>query len=434
VAREQRKYLPHPGLSRPQFLKHNGEVMAKKRVLVVMRVMHAGGGATLNVWSLARNIAAHTNWEVTLLTAPKTGAPPLRVESQPGLDVQMLRTRRNMLVDRIADCWPVDFAREFEALAHTADFVHFHSLWRYPTRRGCPVLRAQGVPYMIAPRGTLDPWALRYRGLRKRLAFGLHERSNLAGAACLHATAKSELDHFRTLGFSGPVAVVPNGVAQEALQAFSGAGSMRGEGRRRKLLFVSRLHPKKRVKELLIAWATLAPDFPDWELEVVGQGEAKYENELREALRGSLAVQRTSFRGHLSGAPLWEAYQAADLFVLPTHTENFGSVIAEALAAGLPVITTTGTPWEGLETRRCGWWRDLDREPLADVLRAAMLLTEAERREMGARGREWVLEEFAWPSIACKTAEVYEWVLAGAERHNAPTCVQFGSGVNENPG
>src|SRR4030095_16360119 len=109
-----------------------------------------------------------------------------------------------------------------------------------------------------------------------------------------------------------------------------------------------------------------------------------------------------------------------NLFVLPSHSENFGMVVAEALACGLPVITTKGTPWEVVGRERCGWWVDVGVEPLAHALRTAVALDDAERSEMGSRGRRLVEREYTWPAAAKKMASVYQWMLGQAEQ---PACV-----------
>jgi glycosyltransferase involved in cell wall biosynthesis len=108
------------------------------------------------------------------------------------------------------------------------------------------------------------------------------------------------------------------------------------------------------------------------------------------------------------------------LFVLPSHSENFGIVVAEALASGVPVITTRATPWEELVTHRCGWWTENGPEPLAAALRDALSRTDEERREMGRRGRQLVDQKYSWPGIAAQVHAVYRWMLGEGEK---PECV-----------
>jgi glycosyltransferase involved in cell wall biosynthesis len=117
----------------------------------------------------------------------------------------------------------------------------------------------------------------------------------------------------------------------------------------------------------------------------------------------------------------WGLYGTADVFVLPTLSENFGMVVAEALGSGVPVITTRAAPWSLLTERGCGWWVDVGVEPLADAIRKAAAIGDEERRAMGARGRRLVEERFGWPAIAGRMASVYRW-LAGLSAE--PECVR----------
>ncbi len=124
----------------------------------------------------------------------------------------------------------------------------------------------------------------------------------------------------------------------------------------------------------------------------------------------------------MSDAEKWELYGTADVFVLPTSSENFGAVVAEALASSVPVITTRAAPWSSLAERACGWWVEVGVEPLAAAIREAAAMTDADRRAMGIRGRRLVAERFAWPAIARRMLDVYRW-LAG--EREAPECVRY---------
>lgn len=403
--------------------------MGKKTVLSLVRVMHAGGGVTLNVSSLLKHIASCTDWRVVLITAPKAGAPPLRLDSTDGLEVRMLETRRPpSFLEGIIDCWPIDFKKTLLDILPGIDIVHHHSLWRYPTRVGCPIMRHINKPYIIAPRGTLNPWALSFRGFRKKFALWMHERKNLSSSVCLHATSEAEAGIFRSIGLKNPIAVIPAGVSCEATSAYysishKSIGKYEAH-RKRRILCVARIHPIKCIKELVYSWIKLANRFPDWELVLVGSGSTEYESKIRKVLQAnSEARKRTIFRGYLAGKELWKAYKEADVFVLPSHSENFGSVVVEAMAAELPIITTKGTPWAQLVTRKCGWWIPVDLNSLTLVLEEAMSLSDDERLEMGRKGRIWTEESFTWPQIAKKTVELYEWIINGCHKSESPDCV-----------
>jgi glycosyltransferase involved in cell wall biosynthesis len=126
--------------------------------------------------------------------------------------------------------------------------------------------------------------------------------------------------------------------------------------------------------------------------------------------------------GRLEGSEKSAAYSTANLFVLPSHTENFSLVTAEALAAGVPVVTTQGTPWAELPERGCGWWVPVGAEGITMALREAMAMTDEMRREMGLRGKVLIGEKYTWPVIAKQMSEVYEWILG---YRYMPTCVRI---------
>jgi glycosyltransferase involved in cell wall biosynthesis len=151
---------------------------------------------------------------------------------------------------------------------------------------------------------------------------------------------------------------------------------------------------------------------------VAGPGE----DELTVGALSHAAMRDDSIEivGSVDDEEKWALYRSADLFVLPTLSENFGIVIAEALAAGVPVITTKAAPWQELETHRCGWWIDTGTAPLIEALRHAMSLSEDERRAMGARGRALVETNYSWDQIAGRMIAVYEWLLG---RRSRPDCV-----------
>jgi glycosyltransferase involved in cell wall biosynthesis len=170
---------------------------------------------------------------------------------------------------------------------------------------------------------------------------------------------------------------------------------------------------------LVEAWAAVKPE--SWQVVIAGQDENGHQAEVEAAIRERQLQRDFSFVGPIDGPAKWDLYRSADLFVLPSHTENFGLAVAEALACGLPVITTRGTPWEDLATHHCGWWIELGAEPFAQALREATTLMDAERQEMGRLGHKLVADNYTWPAAARKMLAVYRWMLGHGER---PECVE----------
>lgn len=293
------------------------------------------------------------------------------------------------------------------------DIVHLHGLWSFALHTSASICRRWNIPYVIAPRGMLETWSLRQKWIKKKIAWWMFQCRDLRCAAALHATADSEADQFRRLGFRNPVIVSPNGVNTPE---YGVATKHKNDTKR--VLFVSRMHPKKGVLELVEAWGKVNP--AGWECDLVytvnGDFERNYESKVKVKVKELGLEDQFVFIGALDDERKWKAYEVADLFVLPTYSENFGIVVAEALYAGVPVITTRGTPWEELEARKCGFWIDIGVGPLAVALRKSMILSDDERRDMGARGRKLIKEKYIWDAVVQRMVKGYEGILSSNVR------------------
>lgn len=303
--------------------------------------------------------------------------------------------------------------------AHSGAILHTHGLWQMPNIYPARLKRRSDrcVVIVHSPRGMLAAPALKISAWKKRPFWWLQQRSALAEADCIHATAMSEFEEIRATGLTNPVAVIPNGVDVPGLTAAEEeqeAGHV--------VLSLGRVHPKKGLDRLVRAWARIEVEFPSWRLRIVGPSEVGHDRELGSLAR-ALGAQRVTIEG-----PIYEAnaklgaYRGARLFVLPTLNENFALTVAEALAAAVPVISTKGAPWAGLEHERCGWWIDHGVEPLVVALRHAMTIGSAELQAMGLRGRSWVARDFGWDRIAGDMLDVYNWLRSGGL---PPACVRL---------
>ena len=287
------------------------------------------------------------------------------------------------------------------------DIVDVQGIWTWSSKVSLDRHRRHKTPYIVTPRGMLDPWARANSAWKKRLFAIFVETEHLRSARCLRATADMEAGHFRSMGITCPITIVPNAIALAPL-----APRPAPDGRRR-VLFLSRIHPKKGIIFLLRAWAKLEDRFRDWDLIIAGIDENGHLADMK-TRASELGLSRVSFPGAVHGAQKEALFRASDLFVLPTHAENFGLVIAEALAQEVAVITTHNAPWEGLEERRCGWWIPLVEERLADTMAQAMSRPQAELQMMGERGRAWIAAEFAPEEVAARMRDVYLWATGRA--------------------
>ena len=294
------------------------------------------------------------------------------------------------------------------AADNTVGLIHNHSLWMMPNVYPLWINKKYQKPVVVSPHGTLTPWAFTHGSKVKYLFWPAIQKPALLATTCFHATAISEYEDIRALGFRQPVAVIPIGVdiPEEKRQK---------KNKFRTLLFLSRMHPKKGIELLLQAWQHIQNHFSDWQLMIVGPDNAGHRDKMM-ALATQLALQRVEFRDVMYGEQKWQCYQNADVFVLPSFSENFGIVIAEALASGVPVITTKGTPWERLEKFKAGWWIDNDKDSLIATLEAAMGCSQNQLEAMGMRGRQWMMNEFSWDRIARQVSEMYAWIMSGGNK------------------
>lgn len=311
---------------------------------------------------------------------------------------------------------------ERHVLAHAAEYdvVHAHGIWTYTSRVVNRWRARQGGPTVVVPHGSLDAWALKRSRWKKRLALWLYERENLHRASCLHALSQREAEGFRAYGLSNPIAIIPNGISEDWLASTGDASRFRSRfglaAETRVMLFLSRITPKKGLPMLLQAMASLRQHLDNWKLVIAGVNEFGHQPEV-EALVGQLGLQPyVQFVGPLYDQDKRDTFAAAEVLVLPSHSEGAPVVILEALGAGVPVLTTKASPWEELVTHQCGWWTEIAQDAIADALRDALQQSPATLRAMGARGKVLIRTRYTWLSIAQMTTELYTWLLGRANR------------------
>ena len=306
-----------------------------------------------------------------------------------------------------------DFFRAVCDASGGADSViHDNGLWLPTNHAIARAARGLKRPLVISVRGMLSAWEREHHAWKKRMAWILFQRRDLLAASVLHATSEQEMIYFRRAGLRGPIAMVPNGVDLPSLDK----PGLRD--RARIALCVTRIHPKKNLMSLVEAWSEARPN--GWRMIIAGNSEDGYREELEAAIAARGLSDEFEFVGPVEEEERQTLYDKAGLFVLPSHSENFGMSVAEALANGVPVITTRGTPWQDLVSHRCGWWEEIGAAPLARALHEAVALTGEERRAMGRRGRELVEQKYSWQRIAREMKSVYGWLLGQEER---PECV-----------
>ena len=282
------------------------------------------------------------------------------------------------------------------------DLVHINCCWMPQCALAQHVAQQAGYKVVLTPHGMLEPWIMaRHYWTRKVPAWWLYQKRAIMQADCLHATAESEKENLLKLGCNSKVVVIANGIDVENIDL------KKSWKRTGKILFLSRIHVKKGINFLMEAMAGLKDQLQGYELWIAGEGEAGYIEELKQ-LAGQLGIERrVRFPGGVYGDEKWRLFREADLFVLPTHSENFGIAVAEALACGTPVITTQGTPWQELETRHCGWWTEVGTTPITLALTDFLQMSDAELEIMGRNGRCLVEEKYSSRKMAEDMLRLY---------------------------
>jgi glycosyltransferase involved in cell wall biosynthesis len=287
------------------------------------------------------------------------------------------------------------------------DLVHIHGLFRYSTRIAARNAARLRVPYVITPHGALDEWGLRRRRIAKALYLRLVEAPTLRRAAGLHCTSRAEARSPAITRLGRPVFIIPIGVG---LRPSLHPGSAAGET----VLFLSRLDPKKRLEMLLQALPRLISDHPNLRCVVAGNGEAAYETRLRRLAARLQLGDRVVFEGLVTGTSKQKLFDQADVFVLPSEDESFGVAVAEAMAAGVPVVVTHGVALsEEIAQNQAGMV--VEDTPAALAGGIDYLLREREAAHRLARNaRRLMIEQFAWHAVTAKLTEMYQAVRAHA--------------------
>jgi glycosyltransferase involved in cell wall biosynthesis len=303
-----------------------------------------------------------------------------------------------------AQRWSGDLRKALSSFGRP-EIIHDSGVWLPHNHSLARISRSMQVPRVVNPAGSLQPWALRHKAVKKKVGWLVYQRRDILSAQMLVASSEWEAEHLNKLGLSVPVSVIHHGVEHPGP-----AGSVPQRGSKKVALFLSRLHVVKGLPMLIAAWGRVQPS--NWELRIAGPDEGGHRAVVENAVSEAGLTNDVTFLGAVTGAEKSKAYFDADLFILPSYSESFGNVVAEALAHGLPVLTTTGTPWREIVTRGCGWMVRPTVDDLEAGLRLATALDRGALQAMGAKGSEWMQTDFSWEAAARRHLDLYSTVIA----------------------
>lgn len=369
------------------------------------------GGPTRVALQLSQNLQA-IGADVEILTTDDDTVQRLEVPLSQlilykGLKATFLpRTMRakEFLYTRTLAKWHRKHLKQF-------DLIHTHYLFSHLPTWTARAARYSKIPYLMRPLGQLTPWALSQSAQRKQLYRHLIEDHNLQQAAMIHCTSPGEVSDIDALNILTPKLLLPLGVELPSLERTTAKKCLRQKYNlddRPVLLFLSRLHPKKRLEFLLEVVQHLNKQVLTVNLLIAGSGEPAYEQQLQDYVKVLGIKDRVIFTGFIDGAEKNTLLQGSDLFVLPSYSENFGIAVAEALAAATPVAITPKVqtaPW--IAEYKAGWVIPADSTQWVKTLGEALQHPEILQKR-GVASRKLASTVFSWPAIARKLLDVYQ--------------------------
>jgi poly(glycerol-phosphate) alpha-glucosyltransferase len=295
------------------------------------------------------------------------------------------------------------------------DVLHVHGLWAYVNLASLRIHRSRNAPLIVSPHGMLDAWALANSGARKKIAGLLFQNAQLRAAAVLCALNPSEARAFRIYGYSGPIAVIPNGVDLPIVPVAAPPWDPSPSARPRTLLFMGRIHPKKGLEPLIRAWIPFSatPEGKRWRLVIAGWDELGFEASLRAMVSAAGATDSVLFPGSLWGEQKHAAYGAADAFVLPSFSEGLPMTVLEAWSHSKPALISAACNLpEGVAAGAA-----IEVTPTVAGIGGALArlagMPEADLLAMGDRGRCLVEQRFTWKKISSDMARLYQALATG---------------------
>jgi glycosyltransferase involved in cell wall biosynthesis len=333
--------------------------------------------------------------------------PPMR-QKVGGLDLAVRSLRSYLLASGV----PVKSETDFGSDNGNADgsVIHFHGLWQPQFLKASRRCRIRNIPYVVSPHGMLEPWAWKHKLWKKWPYFLLMERPHMQRAASLLATSDMEAANLRRFFPRSQCSVIPLGLPDARLPGYAAARQRRGwQSNETILLFLSRIHPKKGLEFLLNGLADMDRESRTGvRLVIVGGGEPAYITRLRAlAERRASELPPIDWMGEIWGEEKWSYLQGADLFCLPSYSENFGLAVLEALQVGTRVLTTNTVPWQFLSDWKAGFIV----EPSADAVRMGLKTflgcsgwTDQQRTSLANRVRQ----KFGWETVGPEYLRLYQ--------------------------
>jgi len=285
--------------------------------------------------------------------------------------------------------------------------IHQHGLWLLNSLLTLKYAKS-GMATFIQPHGLLMPYSYRLNKIKKALSFHLIENKNIKLSKALIACSSDEANSLKVLFPDKPIAIIENGVPKEIVRKSNII--VKRDDSAKTIIVVSNITPVKGHERLIMAFSKVDPKLSkNWKIIIVGDGNQKYIKKILSLIHDYRLNSKVELLGPLYGDKLLYHLDQSDFFVLPSLSENYGIVVAEAMARGLPVLTTKATPWKIIERLNCGLYVDNSENALCKGLSYMMSISGIERARMGSRGHSYIKRQNTWDSIGEMYLELYLW-------------------------
>ena len=296
------------------------------------------------------------------------------------------------------------------------DLVHTNAIFSYPVLPAYWACQVHKIPYIITPRGMLEPWALNYKSWKKSFYLTLLEKPALQQASAIQMLASTEAEGVKKLHLKSPLVIVPNGIHSKDFESFPNPEIFHNqfsETKNKKLIiFLGRIDPKKGLDLLATAFAKVYKQFPETHLIIAGSDNTGFLPTAESYFIEAGCRNTVTFTGMLTGNLKYSALAAANIYVAPSYSEGFSMSVLEGMATGLPCVITTGCNFPEAAMAGSASVVDISADEIANAL-IQLLQEPIKAKEMGDRARQFILENYTWDSVALKMISVYTAIIDG---------------------
>lgn len=374
------------------------------------------GGPPKACFEMARAVA-RLGHEVGIYTTNQDGPTELEVSAvspilKDGVEIRYFPVQHPRFWG-----FSLPLARALRKVVREFDIVHIHSLYLFHNTVAAHYCRKYDVPYLVRPHGTLDPFIFERHRFRKSVMELLIEHKNIKHAAAIHFTSEEEKKLAEPYTFRTPGIVVAHGLDLAEYEDLPALGTFRSRypetSGKKIILFFGRINFKKGLDILVRAFSIVAQSRDDAHLVIAGPDNEGFGEKVGGWLRDAGILERVTFTGILRGPEKLAVMGDAEVFVLPSYSENFGIAVTEALACGVPVIISDKVNiWQEVEAGEAGKVAPCEAQHFAEAM-LNLLDDPHQAKQMGENGKALVREHFQWSSAALKMEEAYRSILAG---------------------